>query len=148
MRNLTIKRTKTFVGCLGKLKVYIEDSNCNEIVIKGVNCRKLGELKNDEEKTFEIPEAAAKIFVIADQLSKDYCNEYYQLEYGEEDIYLSGKCHLNPAAGNAFQLDNNDTPEVLAARKKNSSKGLVVLIVAVIVGFAVGFLISSGILFD
>ena len=78
MRNLTIKRTKSFVGCLAKMKIYIEDPTSNEMLINNTSCRKIGDLKNGEEKTFQIGEQEAKVFVIADKLSKNYCNEYYQ----------------------------------------------------------------------
>lgn len=144
MRNLTIKRNKTFVGCAGKLRVYIEDAASSETVINGVGCRKLGDIKNGEEKTFAIAEDAAKVFVIADQLSKGFCNEYYQLPEGQEDIALSGQCKLNPAAGNAFRFDNNNSAEVLANRKKSTGKGVVVLIIALIFGMVCGFALTSG----
>lgn len=143
MRNLTIKRIKSFVACLGKMKVYIEDSSSDEIVINDTSCRKLGELKNGEEKTFSITEKSAKVFVIADSLSKSFCNEYYQLPEGNEDISLSGKNKFNPAAGNAFRFDNNNTPEVLANRKKGKGKGAIVLAIAVAVGILSGSLIGS-----
>lgn len=52
MRNLIIKRNKTFVGCATKLKVYIEDSASSEITINGVSCRKLGTIRNGEEQSF------------------------------------------------------------------------------------------------
>ena len=60
MRNLTIKRNKTFVACLAKMKVYIEDASANDLTINGIPCRKLGDLKNGEEKNFSIGENAAK----------------------------------------------------------------------------------------
>ena len=147
MRNLTIKRKKKFVACLGKLKVYIEDAQSNELIISGVPCRKLGDLKNGEEKTFEIGEDAAKVFVIADTLSKDYCTEFYQLSDGQDDIVLTGENYFNPANGNAFRFDNNNSEEVLAARKKSNKKGATVLIIAIRVGFIIGFILSSEILF-
>ena len=147
MRNLTIKRKKKFVACLGKLKVYIEDFQRNELIISGIPCRKLGDLKNGEEKTFEIGENAAKVFVIADTLSKDYCTEFYQLSEGQDDIVLTGENYFNPANGNAFRFDNNNSAEVLAARKKGNKKGATVLIIAIIVGFVIGFILSSEILF-
>ncbi|MBO5006616.1 MAG: hypothetical protein J6C89_04140 [Clostridia bacterium] len=143
MRNLTIKRIKSFVGCLGKMKIYIEDSSSDEIVINGISCKKLGELKNGEEKTFSVTEQSAKVFVIADALSKSFCNEYYQLPDGNEDISLSGKNKFNPAAGNAFRFDNNDTAEVLANRKKGKGKGAVVLAIALAIGIFAGSLIGS-----
>jgi len=87
MRNLTIKRTKSFVACLIKLKVYIEDPSSNEMKINNISCRKLGDLKNGEEKTFLIGDNAAKVFVIADSLSKGFCNEYYSLPEGQEDVF-------------------------------------------------------------
>lgn len=52
MRNLTIKRAKSFVGCLAKMKIYIEDPAAGDTEIGGVSCRRLGELKNGEERPF------------------------------------------------------------------------------------------------
>lgn len=145
MRNLTIKRAKRFVACLGKMKIYIEDPTSNEITIRNTPCRKIGELKNGEEKTFQIEEQAAKIFVIGDKLSKDYCNEYYQLPAGEEDIILTGKNVFNIAAGNAFRFDNNESADVLENRKQGKRKGLIVAIVAVAVGAVIGGFAGRGI---
>lgn len=144
MRNLTIKRTKSFVGCISKVKIYIEDPTSTEITINHVPCRKIGELKNGEEKTFQIDEREAKVFVIADKLSKDFCNEYYQLAYGQEDIYLSGRPKYNPAAGNAFRFDNNENADVVINRKKGTKKGIVLLLIAFVVGAIIGFSLTSG----
>ena len=139
MRNLTIKRAKSFVGCLVSMKIYIEDPASNELTINNTPCRKIGELKNGEEKTFQIDERAAKIFAIADKLSKEFCNEYYQLPDGQEDIVLSGKNKFNPASGNAFRFDNNDSPAVAGNRKRGTRIGLVVLFAAAVLGLVLGF---------
>ncbi len=146
MRQLTIKRTKSSVACLSKIKLYIEDATANDLVINGVACRKLGEIKNGEEATFEIGEEAAKVFAIAGKASKSYCNEYYPLPAGQEDLYLTGKNRYNPASGNAFRFDNNDTPEVLTNRKKSTRKGILVLCLSLVVGFAFGYFLSSALL--
>lgn len=146
MRNLTIVRAKSFVGCAASIKVYIEDPMCDDLTINGCPCRFLGKLKNGEVKTFQIAEAAAKVFVITDKLSKGYCNEYCTLEEGTEDITLTGKNHFNPASGNAFRFDGVTDAEVLANRKKGTRKGIVVLIAACIVGFVIGMVISRGLL--
>ena len=143
MRNLTIKRMKSFVACLCKMKVYIEDSESNEIIINNTPCRKLGELKNGEEKTFYITGKSSKIFVIADAFSKSFCNEYYQLPSGNEDITLSGKNEFDLTMGNAFRFDNNDSPEIAASRKKSKKKGAVILALALAVGIALGAFIST-----
>ena len=74
MRNLTIKREKSFVSSLAKMKVYIEDPTSNEMRINDVPCRKIGDLKNGEEKTFQIGEEEAKVFVIADKSNKNLQN--------------------------------------------------------------------------
>lgn len=144
MRNLTIKRIKSFVASLSKMRVYIEDPMSSETTINNVACRKIGTLKNGEEKTFQIGEQAAKVFVIADGLSKGFCNEFYQLPEGNEDIILTGKNRYNPARGNAFKFDNNENAEVLENRKKGTRIGVIILLVAIIVGAVGGFLISSG----
>ncbi len=143
MRNLTIKREKSFVGCLAKMKIYLEDPTSNEMLINDIPCRKIGDLKSGEEKTFQIDEQKAKIFVIADNLSKNYCNEYYQLPEGQESIYLSGKNKFNPANGNAFRFDNNESEENIANRKHGTRKGLLILIAAIIMGAVAGYLITS-----
>ncbi len=142
MRNLTITRTKSFIACFLKMKVYIEDSEHPEITINDTPCRKLGILKNGETQTFAIDETSAKVFVITDTLSKNYCNDYYTLPEGSEDVVLSGKNRYNPANRNAFRFDNNDSEDVTANRKKGLKKGLTVLIIAFVVGLAIGFTIS------
>ena len=140
MRTLIINRAKSFVGCLAKSKIYIENVYSPETTICGVPCSKLGEVKNGSSATFQIGEGEARIFVIADKLSKNYCAECFQLYDGYEGevISLNGKCVFNPGAGNAFRFDNNETPEAIEVRKKGK-KGWLVLLLALIAGFAVGF---------
>lgn len=139
MRNLIIKRNKSFVGCISKFKVYIEDYVSGDTTINGVPCRKIGTLKNGEQKTFTINDNATKVFVIADKLSKNFCNEFSNIPEGQADVYLSGQCRYNPAAGNAFRFDGVTDEEVLKNRKKGTKLGIVVLIIAALVGFAIGF---------
>ena len=148
MRNLIIKREKCFVGSLAKMKVYIEDPTSNEMRINDVPCRKICDLKNGEVKTFQIDEQTLKVYMIADKLSKNYCNEFYQLSAGQEDIFLSGKNKFNPTNGNAFRFDNNESEENIANRKRGTRKGLLILIIAAIIGAVVGYSITSGIFSD
>lgn len=142
MRNLTLTRTKCFVGSLAKMKVYIEDPASDEITIQGFTCRKLCDLKNGEKKTVPIGENAARLFVIADALSKDYCNEFYDLPAGQEDISLSGKNHFNPGAGNPFRFDGNTNEDVIQNRKKGSKKGMIILCAAIVIGAVIGSFIG------
>lgn len=130
------------------LKVYVEDAMSTEIKINGVSCRKLGTIKNGEEKSFLIDNEAVKVFVIADKLSKDYCNEFYKVPEGQEDIYISGKCKYNPANGNAFRFDGVTDEEVLANRKKGNKKGLIVLVIALVVGMLAGAIPGLSGVFD
>lgn len=140
MRNLTIKRKKSFVASLAKMKVYIEDPEAQDLRINGVSCRKLGDLKNGEEKTFAISEQSARVFIIGDKLTKDYSGEFRTIPAGQEDVVLSGGNRYNLLTGNAFQFDGAAEEAVLQHRKKSRKTGLLVLIVAAIVGFAVGFI--------
>ncbi len=143
MRKLTIERKKSFVGCLVKLKVYIEDPLSSELNICNTPCRRIGMLKNGEEKTFLIEDNAAKIFVIADTLSKDFCCDCYQLPQGSDDISLSGKNEFNPFGGNAFRFDNNETADIAAFRKKGVRGSAVIItsciVIGLVIGLAVGF---------
>ena len=139
MRTLTIKRAKKYVGCLGKAKIYIEDHVSGDTEINKVPCRKIGELKNGEEKSFQIDTQAAKIFVIGDKLSKNFSNDFFELPAGVEDVYLSGQNKYNPATGNAFVFDNNSSEDALSNRKRNLKKGIVVLLIAAVIGGAWGF---------
>lgn len=144
MRTLTIQRTKHFAGCLGTMKVYIEDMIFSDLVIDGRPCRKLGTLKNGETQTFEISETAARVYVIADRFSKGYSNDFYEIPAGEENIVLSGRNHFNPAAGNPFYFDGEAGDAVLRNRKKGIRNGAIVLAGSLIVGFAIGFLLIFG----
>jgi len=107
MRKLTIMRKKAAAASLCKFKVYVEDHTESEIVVAGIPCKKIGELKNGEESTFEVSTDAVKLVVIADMASKDWCNDIYQLPQGEEPIYLTGKAQTKPMAGNPFVFENN-----------------------------------------
>ena len=142
MRNLTITRQKSFVASLAKMKVYIEDPEANELEINGVGCRKLGTLKNGETATFPIGDQAAKVFVIADKVSRGFCCDYYPITAGTENVVLTGKNKFHPGAGNPFRFDGVTDPEVLENRKKGNGKGIVILIVSALVGAVVGLLLS------
>lgn len=141
MRNLTIKRTKSFVASLAAMKVYIEDP-AGEITIIDTPCRKLGDLKNGEEKTFQIENTELKVFVIAGEMSRNYCNDFYPIPAGEDDVFLSGKNSYNPSAGNPFRFDGVEDAAVLQNRKRGTRRGLLILIPALIIGIIVGFVIG------
>ncbi len=138
MRNLTIHRHKTFVGSAAKIKFYIVDVN-GDTKIQNTMCRKLGELKNNQQGTFLIPQEACHIYAIADKTSSSYCCELLEIPAGSEPVVYSGKCYFAPASGNAFLFDNNNSQQAQAIRKKGSSLGKKVLIVAAVIGFLIGF---------
>lgn len=147
MRKLTIKRNKVFVGWASKSKVYIEDHENKDININGVPCRKIGTLKNGEEKSFEIGPFSTKVYVIGSKLSRNTCNDFYKIPAGEEDITLTGEHKYNPFNGNAFRFDGVTDEEVLASRKKTTRKAaisyVIYFILFFIAGFALAFFLDS-----
>ena len=146
MRNLTITRRKSYVGCIMKDKVYIQDERVWDTTIDGVHCRKIGDIKNGETKTFQIGEGQQQIFLIADKVSKDYCNATVTIPEGQEDVALSGK-HVFTLGNNPFRFDGVElTQEQLAKQKKNGRKGAVIMIVAAIIGLAIGLFLPGGFL--
>jgi hypothetical protein len=125
------------------MKVYIEDPAGGDTLIDGVNCRKLGTLKNGETKAFPIDSHAARVYVIADKISKNYCNDYYVVPEGDFDVFLSGKNLYNPASGNAFRFDGTANEEVVQNRKKGSKKGMIILIVSIVIGVIIGRVVGA-----
>ena len=109
------------------------------MTIRGVPCRKLGYLKNGEEAVFEIDNNAHKVFVICDKLSKEYCFDVVNVREGDTDLFFQGQNKFDNASGNAFRFDGVTDPDVLASRKKGSAIGTVIMIIAIIVGFLVGW---------
>lgn len=149
MRNFTVKRRKSFVGSLMSLKVYIEDRENGEITICDIPCRMLGSLKNGEEKTFSVGEGAARVFVICDKISKDYCNDLFLLPEGEDDVSVSGACKFNPGNGNAFRFDGKPSEEAIQNRKKYGKKSkstfITAIIVSAVLGLVFGFVVIPAI---
>jgi len=143
MRNLTITRRKSFVACLAKDQVYVRDVQAAELVIDGVPCRKLGEIKNGETKVFQIGEEEQQIFLIADKLSKNYCNATVTVPAGQEDVEFSGM-HQAVFGSNPFRFDNVMlTQEQQVKQKKNARKGIVIMIAAIVLGVLIGNLVPS-----
>ncbi len=133
MRNLTIIRAKRFVACLGRMKVYLEDPESRELTINDVPCRKLGTLKNGETKSFYIPEEETRVFVIADRLSKNYCNDYLVIPAGRENVILSGKNSFDPVSGSAFHFDAQPDGERILHWTRCRNIGAAVLIAAMLI---------------
>ena len=117
MRTLTITREKYFAGCLSTIKFYVEDVNTPDIHIDGLPCRLLGKLKNGETASWSIDCDARRVFALAGRASQSYCRDQYAIPAGEEDITLCGRCHFNPATGNAFHFADNTDETALAQRK-------------------------------
>lgn len=143
MRYLTIRREKSFVGCLMKSKVYIEDPYYGDTTISGVRCRKLGDLKNGAEVTFVIGDEAARVYVIGDKLSRNYCNDVFLVPAGNFNVLLVGKHEYNPATGNAFRFYGNDHPEAVENRKRGTRTGLIILIAMIVVCFVGGYIVGT-----
>lgn len=138
MRKLTIMRRKSFVGCAMKDQVYIRDEQAAELTIDGVPCRKLGSIKNGEQKTFEIGDEQQQIFLIVDKLSKNYCNASMAIPEGQEDVSLSGK-HYFVLGSNPFQFDGVQLTDAQQAKqKKDRRKGTVFFFSCVILGVVLG----------
>ena len=146
MRKLTIKRLKSGAACLAKTKFYIVVPY-GDTMINGEKCAFLCELKNGEEKSFEINCEQQKIYAICDSLTKNYCNDYYIIDSGEQDVYLTGSHKLNPLIGNPFRFDNNTSAGAEQNRKKGGKKGVLVYVLASVIGFIVGYLIIALALF-
>ena len=136
-------RRKAVAACLTKMNVYIEDPIFGDIVISGVKCRRLGELKNGEAKQYSVGEGARKVFLLADSVDTEQWIEYYTIPAGTADVQISGKNNCNPFEGNLFRFDGNDTEEVLSKRKRGSIFWWGVCGVTALVGFLIALVIVA-----
>ncbi len=138
MRRLWITRHKAMAASGAKMKVYIEDYENGDTYIQNTLCRKLGVLKNNQKKHFAIGEEAARVYVAADKLSRDAFCEFVTIPEGQEDVFLSGRNHFQPFAGNPFRFDGVEDAETLENRKRGNKRGKGLLIAAIIVGILAG----------
>lgn len=137
MRRLWITRRKAAAACLAKMKIYIEDPE-GDTLINGFPCRKLGELKNGQKASFSIGEEAARLFVVADTLSRNLYNEFVEIPEGQEDVVLSGRNVLKPFSGNPFRFDHVTDQAVLENREQVSRRGSRTMVTAIVAGILLG----------
>ena len=108
MRELTIRRKNAMTSCLVRVNLYIEDNENPEITIRGYNCRKVGEIKNNAEMVAEIDEAQHTIFAVGDIFFKDSASMIV-IPAGDKDVMISGKCSFALLQGNPFVFDQSIT---------------------------------------
>lgn len=145
MRRLWITRHKAKAAGKAIMNVYMEDPENGDTEINECLCRKLGELKNDQQKRFNIGNEAAKVFVVADARNRNLYNDFAEIPEGEEDVFLSGKNYQNPRAGNPFRFDGAEEEELPENRETGRHKGKILLIIAIVVGIVVGVLAGIGV---
>ena len=105
MRKLTIKRRKTIVASLMKVKIYIVDENDCQRVIMGYPCKEIGRLKNNSELVIEIDNNEHRIFADVTLQMTDAYADMIIIPAGEEDVIISGKNVYSPFKGNPFIFD-------------------------------------------
>lgn len=147
MRKLTITRRKTFVGALGKLKVYIVDNLHNDLDVCGESCRLIGTLKNGETKSFDIDPVEGRVYVLFDKASRNWCNDSRPIPDGDDDVTLTGICKFNPFIGNAYRFDGKADEVSLKNQKMSSRKGCLTMILACLAGMGLGIVLEK-IIFD
>ena len=74
MRKVYLTRDKSFVGCLGKLNVYVEDASNPETVISDIPCRKVCRIANGETVSFDIGEERISLVPLNSALRKTPAN--------------------------------------------------------------------------
>lgn len=136
MRRLWIKRHKVSAGA-AKMNIYIEDPEKGDITINDTPCRKLGEIKNGQQKHFTISEDAAKVFVAAGKISRKRSYVPARLSEGREDVFLSGRDYHK-----TFRFDDMQEEEAPSEKKRGSRVGTVVLVIAILLGIVAGLVVG------
>lgn len=147
MRRIYLTRERSFVGCLAKQQVYIEDHARGEVELDGIPCRRIAELANGETVDFAISEESRTVFVIATANTRKYCGEKYLIAAGDTDVELVGKNVYNPGLGNPFRFHGVTDEDALADRRRENKKGIMLTAAAVLVGLVFGLAVSGDKLF-
>ena len=135
LRRLWIHRRKSPAAGMKKMKVYMEDPQ-GDALINGFLCRKLGELKNGQMRSFTISNQALRVFVVADSFTRDMNNAFAVIPEGEEDAVLSGRNVRTSFGKHSFCFD---TGAVLRPEKQGNRLLMVLAAVAaMLVGTAAG----------
>lgn len=120
-RKLIVERQKSFVASIMKINLYIQDGLSNEATAYGLRFRKLGEIKNDTEISFEIECGEIVLFSSVDDTLAKVIKSGYELPVevsrvimdkmvipaGREDIVISGENKFNLLKGNSFIFNKN-----------------------------------------
>lgn len=119
MRNLTIRRTNSFVGSMMQVKFYSPDPD-GEVSVNRLRCRKLCTLKNGTEQRLSIGNEATIVFAtIDDGLAKAVHSsqtvpdisqaimDSITVPAGSTDVVVTGKNHFNVFRGNPFLFDHS-----------------------------------------
>ncbi len=115
MRKLTLTRRKALPWALFPLNVCVRDEEGDCTVGKD-RARVVGEIKNGEEKSFEIPDAETDVTVAPASVPRWFMCEKRAIPAGSEDVSLAGKVRYSPFLGNPFLFDDPD--ETTAAERK------------------------------
>jgi len=87
-----------------KAYIYIEVKENEDLVLQGFKCKKIGELKNNKQDTYEITEGSVHLFVVFDKRIPKKFHTKYLIPEGKDDITLYTKPKLNPLKGNPFEI--------------------------------------------
>ena len=133
MRYLTVQRTKSAIDFFVKIKVYIEDPTSNEILIQGVPCRKIGELKNGEHQSFMIGDEKLRIYIMSMKIDKNICPDFYEIPAGTENVFLTCKFTWHPLLGDICRFEGFPTEEMKYRRKQCLKKGFWIVPLTIII---------------
>ena len=142
VRRLWIHRRKSPVARMAKMKVYIEDPD-GDALINGFLCRKLGELKNGQMRSFSIGNQALRVFVVADSFSRDLNNAFALIPEGEEDAVLSGRNVKKSMGKSGFCFDTGAVTEPETGGNRIMMALAVIAAILIGIGAGLGAAVAS-----
>jgi hypothetical protein len=103
MRKLILRRKKTLVATLVKLRVFIEHVS-GDLEINGVRYKEIGLLKSGSMGEYEIPNGNVHIAVVSSKINPWLYNTCYRIPAGEGTVELYASPELSPMKGNPFKI--------------------------------------------
>jgi hypothetical protein len=87
MRKLTLKRKKTLISSMVKIRIFIEHS-AGEFELDKIKCTEIGSLKNGETGQYEIPTGDVNLLVLYSKIFPNKNYTPYKIPAGSDDLEL------------------------------------------------------------
>lgn len=109
MRQLTIKRKKSFIASLAKIFVYLEtNEEIDSKIINGRLFKQVGSITNGNEISINISNVRTKLLIAYSKIMPEHFHVTYVIDEGDKNVILYTKPKFSPSQGNPFTISESE----------------------------------------